>query len=172
MTRSRQKVRPIRIEGAVAYVTLSNGLEAVIDAEDAHFVEGWNWSARVTKWGVYAARTSYASGKKADVKMHRVILSAQDGDIVDHKNGDRRDNRKTNLRIATAAQNAQNAARRNDNSSGFKGVSMHKTSGKWWAYINVAGKRKSLGYYVKPEDAHSAYSKASAELHGEFGRAA
>ena len=171
MTKSRQKVRPIRVEGALAYIPLTKGYEAIIDADDLHLVEGWNWSARVRPWTVYACRTAYKDGSKVDVKMHRVILDACDGEIVDHQNGDGRDNRRTNLRVATATQNAQNACKRKDNTSGFKGVGFNKAIGKWASYINVDGKRLHLGYHPEPEQAHAAYLKASAALHGEFGRA-
>ena len=172
MTQSRQKARAIRIDGDVAYIPLTNGHEAIIDASDVHLAEGWNWSAKVRPWTTYAGRTAYVSGAKVDVKLHRVILGVTPDQIVDHKNGNGLDNRKNNLRPATAAQNAQNAAKRKDNSSGFKGVGFHKQVGLWEAYINAGGKRLHLGYHASPEQAHEAYVKASAAMHGAFGRAA
>jgi hypothetical protein len=171
MTRSRQKVRPVRVEGDVAFVPLSNGQEAIIDAADLHLVDGWNWAAKVRPWTTYAGRTAYDGNAKTDVKLHRIILGASGAQIVDHKNGNGLDNRRTNLRIVTASQNAQNAAKRKDNSSGCKGVGFHKKIGLWEAYINASGKRLNLGYHASPEQANAAYLKASAEMHGEFGRA-
>jgi len=89
---------------------------------------------------------------------------------VDHINGIRSDNRISNLRIATGAQNRQNAKIRKDNRSGFKGVSLHGNSGKWQATIALNGKRHYLGLHESPQDAHKEYCKAALELHGEFAR--
>src|SRR5262249_27099557 len=86
---------------------------------------------------------------------------------IDHINGNRADNRIANLRLATDAENAWNASRRSDNSTGYKGVSMYK-NGKFMAYVHKGRKRHHLGYFDTPEAAHAAYVKAAAELHGEF----
>jgi hypothetical protein len=84
---------------------------------------------------------------------------------VDHINGVTTDNRISNLRDVTQSGNAQNRriAQRN-NQSGFLGVSVHGI-GKWQADIRINGKKKYLGIYSSPEDAHQAYLKAKRELH-------
>ena len=129
----RKHIRQIRIEGNVAYVTLSRGLEAVIDVTDVHLVEGLNWYAHTSKKWVYA--------KGSGLNMHRVILDAQPGLYVDHRDGNGLNNRRENLRIATKSQNQCNQRMRSNNTSGFKGVS--KNHGRWQARIELGGKRVS-----------------------------
>lgn len=90
---------------------------------------------------------------------------------IDHINGDRSDNRWANLRLATRQQNSVNLPVRSDNSSGVKGVFWHERIGKWWAYINHHGKRKTLGYFGDFLDAVSARKRAERQTFGEFNRA-
>lgn len=91
---------------------------------------------------------------------------------VDHINGDKWDNRISNLREATNQQNAANSPLRNDNTSGFKGVRKARTAGKWWAIIYFDGREKYLGTYDTPEDAHKAYLRAAEIAFKDFVRAA
>lgn len=91
---------------------------------------------------------------------------------VDHRNLLRHDNRWSNLRLATDGENARNAPARKRNTSGFKGVSLFKQSGKWKAQIQSDRKTYHLGLFLTPEEAHAAYAEAAARLHGEFARAA
>lgn len=90
---------------------------------------------------------------------------------VDHINGIRTDNRFSNLREATNSQNQANAKRPSHNTSGFKGVSFNKASGKWQANIRVNGRQIHLGSHKTPENAHRAYQEAARFHHGEFARA-
>lgn len=147
---------------------LTKGHEAKIDAGDVHLVEGWNWHAHVRPHAVYAKRV--ANGRS--IYLHRVIMDALDDLQVDHINGDGLDNRCGNLRLATRFQNTCNQRRSKANTSGFKGVSWHESRKKWRAQIYLHGRKHYLGLFEKPESAHAAYCAASAELHGEFGRAA
>lgn len=89
---------------------------------------------------------------------------------IDHINGVTIDNRISNLREATNAQNCLNRKAYQNNTSGYKGVHWHKASSRWVANIQVGKKRKHLGYFEVKEEAAKAYDKASKELHGEFGR--
>lgn len=102
--------------------------------------------------------------------MHREIMGLSIGDQreVDHINGNRLDNRRCNLRLATHEQNMHNARRRKDNSSGFKGVSWKVRDRKWYAAIEISGKRIHLGVFDTAEEAHVAYCGAADRLHGEF----
>jgi hypothetical protein len=169
MTRN---IRPIRIEGKIAYVPLTQGYEAIIDAADVHMVDGWNWYAMVLTNTVYVARNSHrdANGNRNTILLHRVIIGCPDGLDVDHRDADGLNNRRCNLREATHAQNMRNRRIQADNTSGFKGASWHKNSGKWQAKISIDGKEHHLGLHPTPEEAHAAYASASARLHGEFGR--
>lgn len=165
-------IRPIRIDGDVAYVTLSQGYIATIDATDAHLVDGFNWSVFVRPGAVYAMRTDRTGPCSRAVYMHRVIMGNPSGVEIDHKDCDGLNNRRTNLREATRAQNLQNQRLTRKNRSGFKGVSLDQASGKWRARINADNNDRSLGYFDTPEAAHAAYTKASAIMHGDFGRVA
>lgn len=86
-------------------------------------------------------------------------------DQIDHVNGIRCDNSIANLRAAVSAENNQNRGRRCDNSSGFVGVSAHKSSGRWQAKIGVAGRRIHLGLFASAGDAAQAYIAAKARSH-------
>jgi hypothetical protein len=91
---------------------------------------------------------------------------------IDHKDLDGTNNRWSNLREATKAQNGANTRAPCTNTSGFKGVSLQRKTGRFRAYIKHAGKQKWLGSHDTAESAHAAVSAATAELRGEFGRAA
>lgn len=104
--------------------------------------------------------------------MHRLIMNAQKGEQVDHINHDTLDNRKSELRFCSYAQNQYNQGRRSNNTSGCKGVSLHKPSGKWQAQIALNGKTIHLGLFATKEEAYTAYCNAALELHGEFSKVA
>jgi len=165
-------IRPIRIEGDVAYVTLTQGYEAIIDAADVPLVEGFNWCAVCPGRKFYAARGKKVNGKIKQILMHRVIMNTPNKMETDHINGDGLDNRRVNLRIATTSQNQMNRGAPATNTSGFKGVAWYERDKKWRAQITNNGSRWWLGDFDTPEAAHSAYVAASELLHGEFARAA
>lgn len=171
--------RPIRIEGTIAYVALTQGYEAVIDAADVPLVDGRNWIAAVVRRRDGSIRTVYATTREplgpyrqTTIYMHRLLSGTADGLETDHEDADGLNNRRANLRTATKAQNMHNQRLPGNNASGVKGVSRDKWSGKWHARIGVNGKRKSLGYFDDLDAAAAAYARASSELHGNFGRIA
>src|SRR4051812_29968884 len=85
-----------------------NGFRALVDAADYVDLCKYNWY--VTDG--YAVRSVWTDGRVVHVKMHRQILNAQDGQEVDHANGNGLDNRRSNIRIATHTQNSQNRKKR------------------------------------------------------------
>ena len=89
---------------------------------------------------------------------------------VDHRNGNRADNRIANLRLATRTQQMANLKRPITNTSGLKGASFNKKLGRWSSYIQDGGKCRHLGYFHSAADAHKAYCAAADALHGEFAR--
>jgi hypothetical protein len=84
---------------------------------------------------------------------------------IDHINGDRSDNRISNLRLATGAVNTQNmrGAHGNNKNSGLLGA--HKSGTRWQSVISVHGKNHHLGVFSTPEEAHAAYVTAKRVLH-------
>lgn len=141
------------------------------DADIAH--QGW----RLMRGGRglwYACRGSKTVPKT--VSMHRIILerilgrSLNTGEYCDHINGNGLDNRRANLRLATSSQNGANRRRASNNSSGYKGVSWNRVTGKWQAMIRVNKRQINLGSYATPEAAHQAYCEAAQKHFGEFAR--
>lgn len=90
--------------------------------------------------------------------------------VVDHRNRDTLDNRIANLRDATFAQNQYNRTAQANNTSGFKGVSLIKKTGRYRADIKANGVPRYLGSFATAEEASAAYDAAARDLHGEFAR--
>lgn len=109
------------------------------------------------------------------IYMHRFLLGLGRGD---RRKGDHivpantLDNRRSNIRIGTNAQNGQNRGKQINNKSGYKGVSWHKAAQKWLAQIMVNNKYHYLGLYDTAEEAYVSYCKAAVRYHGEFARVA
>lgn len=164
-------IRPLRVEGNLAYVPLTMGYEAVIDASDAPVVGSKNWSALKCKGGVYAVSKYKLLGKWRTVFLHRLVFVLDSEFDGDHKNGDSLDCRLSNLRQATRSQNNNNSRRPSNNKSGFKGVSLDKRTRRWRSEIKVNRKTTYLGSYPTPEEAHAAYMNAASRLQGEFANA-
>lgn len=87
---------------------------------------------------------------------------------IDHINMVRHDNRISNLRPASKSENMCNRGKQSNNTSGFKGVSFHKATGKWDARICVNNNKKFIGLFETPKLAHDAYCQKAKELHKEF----
>lgn len=102
---------------------------------------------------------------------HRVIWQMfygeiPDGLVVDHKDGNKWNNRISNLRLVTTQQNLCNTTRK---MPGLKGAHFDAEKNKWRSSIMVKGNKKHLGFFENQEEAHKAYCKASSSHHGEFG---
>ena len=108
-------------------------------------------------------------GKK--YRNHRLVFLWHHGFLpeqVDHIDGNGLNNRIENLRAATVPQNQHNSRLSRRNSTGVKGVSFHKCTGKYIANIRLNGSSKYLGLFTTIEDAASAISAIRNELHGEY----
>lgn len=168
---------PLPTDGTTIEIPLTRGYVAVVDAVDSDLLEQ-NWHALVSQSDrcVYAKRTMGGHGREKPKYMHIIILERILGrelcedDLADHVDTNSLNNRRSNLRLATYSENSWNSSKRSDNHSGFKGVYWKKGHRKWVATIMVHGKRKHLGYFDNPEEAHAAYCAAANELHGEFAR--
>lgn len=90
---------------------------------------------------------------------------------IDHINGNKTDNRIENLRSASPQNNARNRpANRTGNSSGAKGVTAIKSTGRWQAQIGDGAQTRYLGTFDSVTEAHEAYKRAAILIHGEFAR--
>ena len=150
----------------VVEIPLSAGYVALVDAEDAARVLAFKWTAQKNRRTVYAFRkVRRPDGGRAKLALHKFLTGYE---RTDHRNGDGLDNRRSNLRDATAGENSWNRRRPSVSTSGFKGVSWHKHRSKWQAYITGDGPRRHLGYFPTAEGAAHAYDAAARELHGEY----
>ena len=142
---------------------------ALVDADlhDILAVHAWHQ----TSLG-YCARYDNKHNARRMVYMHRQLLITDDAPrgslYVDHINGNKLDNRTSNLRLATKAQNMRNRGPTRVNTSGYKGVCYHAQSSKWRAYIKTDYKQLYLGLFENPRDAALAYNEAALRLHGDF----
>ena len=159
---------PITIndDGSIA-LELTGGMLVLLDAEDYDKVREYRWHAIPGPHTVYAATSTYINKRVSVIRMHRLILPVPKGIMIDHVNRNGLDNRKINIRPCTALQNAWNAHRRSDNTSGYRGV-RPRPGGIYQACISACGKRISLGYYNDPAIAARAYDEAAKIHFGEF----
>lgn len=168
---ANRQIRPIRVEGNIAYVPLTRGYVAVISAADVPLVEGFNWTAAPDGRTVYAYRMVMRDDRKQRMLyMHRAVTRAQPGMLVDHIDGDGLNNTRANLRLVGHRENAMNKKTPATSQSGLKGATFNKRQGRWKSAIVTRGRQIYLGYFDTKEEAHAAYVKASAEIHGIFGR--
>ena len=108
------------------------------------------------------------TGRWITLYLHRFLLGAPAGRWVHHRNRDRLDNRRANLRAVSPAENAAaRVKRRSASSSRFKGVSRTR-GGRWRVAITAAGRRHSAGTYACELEAARAYDRLARELFGEF----
>lgn len=147
-------------------IPLSQSLVTVIDDADWDAAKMYRWCASVGSWGTYAiANIVKPDGKRTMIKLHRVVMNAQPGPLVDHRNHNGLDNRRENLRLCTTAQNGAN----NRPAPGrYKGVGWHSLRCKWRAYIMVDRQPRHLGLFDDPWEAAQAYNTAAHEAWGEF----
>lgn len=167
--RADRIIRPVRIEGDLAFIKLSQNLEAVIDASDAPLVAGRNWHAVLNRNVFYARSCGRAeSGKRRMVPLHRLLMSPPDGLLVDHIDGDGLNCRRSNMRLATVAENTRNQRLSVANKSRRRGVLWHKKQQKWVAYIGVSGRTLHLGRFDDLEEAAAKRAEAEAKYYSEF----
>lgn len=153
-------------------IPLTRGAVAIVDVADYERLSFFKWSLR-DGYARRARRISDVPGKASAIMMHREVLCAPEGMLVDHANRNRLDNRKTNLRICTVEQNAQNSSRHKDARSPYRGVYEHRDTRaggcvRYVARIGFNGNQLHLGRFITPEDAAAAYDVAARKLHCEF----
>lgn len=150
------------------WLPLPHGLFALVDAGMLPELSAFNW--QVDGSGHVRRTVSRGACRGRTIFLHQSVAQPPPGVRIDHANGDPMDNRLCNLRFATQRQNVQNARRRSDNKSGFKGVGWHTAGHKWTANIRANGVRHYLGLFTTREAAARAYDAAASRLFGHFAR--
>ncbi|MEJ5312201.1 MAG: HNH endonuclease [Anaerolineae bacterium] len=149
----------------VAHLPVGQGRVTLVDDEDYQRFKDYPWF--VAHNGYVVGYVPYR-GRFTLSYLHRLVLDAPPDWRVDHCNGDRLDNRRANLRLATAAQNAHHRQPVAASQTGLKGVGWHKARGKYHARIQYQGLRCHLGYFLEAETAALAYDEAARRLFGAF----
>ncbi len=150
-------------------IPLTQGYVAIVDDEDWPKLSKHKWHVVLLRTGSYAARRTRKSegGNGSLVYMHRQLLGIVGSAQVDHADHDGLNNRRTNIRTCTKAQNMANL-RKTRRTSRFKGVSWYKQDQKWSAQVTVDGTKLHLGYFDDEVLAARVYNGAAAEAFGEF----
>lgn len=142
----------------------NDGTTFLFDLEDFPLIKDFTWHKNDNGYVV----TTY---KNKRIRMHRLVLRLGDYNLfeeVDHKNHNRNDNRKSNLRICTHRENMFNRVDPSNNTSGHIGVSQDSSNGKYKAYIGIYGKYISLGDYSDYNEAVAARENGEKKYFAEF----
>jgi HNH endonuclease len=144
-------------------IPLTQGKFALVDDEDYQYLKQWKWH-----WSAgYAERKEYPGGKQTHVHMHRVILNAPKGVLVDHKDGDTLNNQRANLRPSTHSTNAMNM-RKHRGSSRYKGVCKEGNSFR----VQIWKDNKKVFSTMTKNERHAAmiYDLNATAVFGEYAR--
>ncbi len=152
-------------------IALTQSKFALVDDDVYEWAVKHKWhTQRIRDDLFYAVRSIRRGIYITRIYLHREIMGAAKGTMVDHINGDGLNCTRSNMRLASKSENQRNCRKPSNNTSGHKGVYWHKGVGKWRAHIRVDGKRICIGDFANLEDAALAYDAAARKHHGEFAR--
>lgn len=156
-------------------IPLSKGKAyAIVDDEDFDYLNQWKWKLQNGRACRVRSKikpgTAWRDNKRewTFILMHRVIMGEPKGMDVDHINRNPLDNRKTNLRVCTHAENRRNNKLYVTNTSGYRGVYLDKRKMKWYTSITFMGKAYTLALFESPIEAAKEYDHVAKQLYGEF----
>ena len=151
------------------FIPLSRGLFTIVDDEDYLALSALKWFAFPGQRTFYAGRQiRVGPGKQRGESLHRFLMRPPSGMEVAYRNGIGLDNRRSNLRVCSHAQNTANYPKPKTNTSGFLGVS--RLGRKWRAEFFLRGKNKYLGLFGTPEEAKKVRDSAVLAARKEFAR--
>lgn len=142
-------------------IQLTKSQWAKVDDEDFDFLSTFKWHVRFNRRNKYAITMMC----NKSVSMHRLLLSAERGEVVDHINHDGLDNRRSNIRIVTGSMNQYNRLPNDNCASQFKGVIKNRK--KWSSQIKVNGRSIYLGSYDDEVLAAKIYNTAAEYFFGK-----
>lgn len=143
----------------------SGTFEVKIDIEDIEKIKNYKWAIRKTREGIFYVQSKYfiSTNTKKTIQLHRLIMNCPNNKVIDHINSDPLDNRKSNLRICTSAENAQNKKVNKNNTSGYRGVCYDKNYNRWTGQVNV-NKKHYIKHFETKEEANEWCIKIRSEL--------
>jgi hypothetical protein len=147
------------------FLILSNSEITLVDADTYHDLAQFKWSRSSSG---YAHRK--IARQKAWESLHVRVNKTPKGMDTDHRNTFKMDNRRSNLRSCSRAQNEANKPKRSNSTSRFKGVCWNAQANNWKARICVNGQCRNLGHFKTESEAAGAYRTACREVFGEYGR--
>ncbi len=155
---------PVPDSDAVRLIPLGDGCYAYVDAIDYEWLSQWKWhlcgSGYPSRWE-----------NRKRVFMHRLIMKCPRNMLVDHKDGNRANNCRCNLRLCTHAENACNRRKYSASDSKFKGVYWDRRKRKWFINCRYKGRNHRLGYFGDDEVAAArAYDRVAVERIGDFAK--
>jgi hypothetical protein len=151
-------------------IQLNIGKTAIVDDDMYEYLSQWKWYAKPGRTTFYVIRNkSKANSQSGTILMHRAIMNASKGVVVDHINGDGLDNRRENLRLCTNAENGRNRRLAKNNKTGYTGVTLTR-SGTYYAHIKVNKKVINLGFFDVAEVAARVRDEAAKKFFGAFAK--
>lgn len=141
---------------------------AKIDDKDYALVSQYRWFC--DGHGYARANIRKIGGKRkggwSTVAMHRLILATSEDEIIDHRDGDKLNNQRSNLRRVSQKENTHNSRKHSDGSSRYKGVSWDESKQRWRARIQDT----QIGRFLTEEEAARAYDQEAIRRFGAFAR--
>lgn len=157
----------------LAIIPLSQGLFSLIDYCDYNSISKYKWCVKKSgpdkRLYTYRKIPAIPGKKRTSESIHRLILSPKPGILVDHKDGNGLNNRRSNIRLATTSQNVANSQPWANKKWRYKGVDFRSSRASPWRAQARPGKKVIyLGSYKSEEDAAVAYDSFIISVYGDF----
>ncbi len=147
-------------------IKLTKNKVTIVDDEDYKKLSKYDWRTMKGTYTFYAR--TWSNGKH--LLMHRFIMNAPKGMVVDHRDGNGLNNQRSNLKLTTQQENLWNWQNKRKGTSKYKGVHWDSYSGKWRAQIIHNSKKLSLGLFKDEKIAAKAYDDAVIKYRGNKGQ--
>lgn len=144
---------------------INSGKQVIVDDQDYAYLSQFKWYIH----NGYARRCD-ATQKHGWLQLQNDLLKPQGSFVVDHRNNNRLDNRRGNLRVASRSENQANRQLQSNNKSGYRGVFWSKQNKKWVSTITASRRTKYIGTSHDPIELARKYNAVAKSIFGEFAR--